>query len=210
MKDIILIGGGGHCRSCIEVIEQRQDFNIIGILDSFDKIGLKVLGYPIVGIDDDISDFEDRDVSFLVTIGQIKTNNVRKNMYEKLMVRNLKLATIASPYAIISKFSSVGMGTILMHNVILNSNSSIGENCIINTKALIEHDCKIGNHTHISTGTLVNGGCNIGENVFIGSGSVIGHGVTIGDNIIIGAGSLVLKSVIDEGLYIGCPIRRIS
>jgi len=33
MKPIILIGGGGHCLSCIDVIEQTGLYQIIGILD---------------------------------------------------------------------------------------------------------------------------------------------------------------------------------
>ncbi len=209
VKDLILIGGGGHCKACIDVIEKGQEYKIIGILDDFDKIGLEVLGYPVIGCDEDLANFESTGISFLITVGHIKSNKVRKNIYNRLLERNLKLATILSPYAIKSKFSTVGLGTVLMHNVILNSDSNIGENSIINTNALIEHDCKVGNHTHISTGTIVNGGCNIGDNVFIGSGSVIVQGVTIADNIIIGAGSLVLKSIYYEGVYVGSPVNKI-
>ena len=44
-KEIILIGGGGHCKSCIDVIESTNDFSIAGIIDSKDKIGDSILGY---------------------------------------------------------------------------------------------------------------------------------------------------------------------
>ena len=33
MKEIILIGGGGHCKSVIDVIEQEGKFKIVGIVD---------------------------------------------------------------------------------------------------------------------------------------------------------------------------------
>ena len=36
--DIILIGGGGHCVSVIDVIENENKFKIKGILDSNTKI----------------------------------------------------------------------------------------------------------------------------------------------------------------------------
>ncbi|HQB08035.1 MAG TPA: acetyltransferase, partial [Rectinema sp.] len=39
MKDIILIGGGGHCRSVIDVIELGNEFRIIGIIDKEENIG---------------------------------------------------------------------------------------------------------------------------------------------------------------------------
>ena len=38
-KQIILIGGGGHCKSCIDVIESTNEFSIAGIVDTKDKIG---------------------------------------------------------------------------------------------------------------------------------------------------------------------------
>lgn len=209
-KDLILIGGGGHCKSCIDVIEQGDDYKIVGILDTIDKVGSNVLGYPIVGADENILNYEREEVFFLITVGHIKSNKVRKNIYLRLVERNLNIGTVISPFAIKSKYSSAGVGTIIMHHVILNSDSYIGENCIINSKALIEHDCKIGNHTHISTGVIINGGCTVGDNVFIGSRTVIAQGVTIGDNITIGAGSLVLKSIYTEGVYIGSPIHKIA
>lgn len=36
---IILIGGGGHCHSVIDVIEQENRFNIAGIIDKKEHIG---------------------------------------------------------------------------------------------------------------------------------------------------------------------------
>jgi hypothetical protein len=44
---IILVGGGGHCHSCIDVIEQEGKFEIAGIVDAI-KGGEKVLGYPVL------------------------------------------------------------------------------------------------------------------------------------------------------------------
>ena len=32
-EEIILIGGGGHCKSCIDVIEQEGKYQIAGIVD---------------------------------------------------------------------------------------------------------------------------------------------------------------------------------
>ena len=52
-EQIILIGGGGHCKSCIDVIEQEGRFEIAGIVEKPDKVGEKVLGYPVIGTDAD-------------------------------------------------------------------------------------------------------------------------------------------------------------
>ncbi len=54
MKEIILIGGGGHCKSVIDVIEQESQFVIVGIVDKSKLIGTDVLGYPVIGSDSDL------------------------------------------------------------------------------------------------------------------------------------------------------------
>ena len=53
IKKLILVGGGGHCKSVIDVAESAG-FNIIGILDTSDNVGKKVLNYKIIGTDIDI------------------------------------------------------------------------------------------------------------------------------------------------------------
>ena len=37
MKKIILIGGGGHCKSCIDVIEIEKKYKIEGIFEKKKK-----------------------------------------------------------------------------------------------------------------------------------------------------------------------------
>ena len=56
MKKIVLIGGGGHCKSVIDVIEQEGKFKIIGIVDKPEFLGNKVLGYSIIGSDDNLKE----------------------------------------------------------------------------------------------------------------------------------------------------------
>ena len=57
MKEIILIGGGGHCKSVIDVIEQEAQFLITGIVDNSELIGTDILGYPVIGSDLDLRNF---------------------------------------------------------------------------------------------------------------------------------------------------------
>ena len=50
MKEIILISGGGHCKSVIDVIERQNLYKIAGIVDKKELIGSKVLDYEIIGV----------------------------------------------------------------------------------------------------------------------------------------------------------------
>lgn len=190
-EKIILIGGGGHCKSCIDVIETEGKYSIAGIVDVKEKIGEKILGYKIIGSDDDIPVLIKQYKNVIVTIGQITSPENRIRVFKILEEYIAILPIIVSPYAYVSKHAKIGKGTMIFHNVVINAGAQIGENCIINTKALIEHDAAIGNHCHISTGAIVNGDVKIGNGVFYGSGAVSKQGVEIPDYSFIKANSIV-------------------
>jgi sugar O-acyltransferase (sialic acid O-acetyltransferase NeuD family) len=209
-EQIILIGGGGHCKSCIDVIEQGQKFEIVGILDLSEKYGQKILGYKIIGNDEDIPKFAKQGFSFLISIGQIAYPKLRIKLFKIIKDNGGNLPVIISPYAYISRHSRIGKGVIIMHNAIINANVVIGENCIINNKALIEHDVEIESNVHISTNTTINGECKIGENCLIGSSSILNHTIKIASNTIIGSGAVVTKDIIESGVYVGIPVKKIK
>lgn len=210
MEEIVLIGGGGHCKACIDVIEAEGKFRIVGIVDMPEKAGEKVLGYKIFAIDSDLPGLVKEYKNFLITIGHMKDPTKRIAKYEYLKELGASLPVIASPNAYISKHATIANGTILMHNAFINSNARIGENCILNTGAIIEHDSVVRDNCHISTGALVNGECEIGESVFIGSGCVLVNNIKIAGNTVIGAGSVVIKPITKAGTYAGNPAKKMK
>lgn len=202
-KNLILVGGGGHCKSVIDVAE-AAGFHIKGILDIPENVGNTVLGYNIIGSDDQIASFVN-DVMFIVTIGHIKDASLRIKLHQKIVEAGGTLAKIVAPTAHVSKYASLGEGTVVLHNAIVNADAIIGRGCIINTFANIEHDVKIGNYCHISTGAMINGNCVVGNETFLGSQSVMVNGTEITEGCVIGAGSLVRKSIKQKGVYSGSP-----
>lgn len=191
MKKILLIGGGGHCRSVIDVIEHEAKFKIVGILDRPELLDTKVLGYPVIGSDSDIENLAKKYDYALITIGQIKSHSSRFKLYNLAIKAGFTLPSIISPTSHVSKYSKIGNGTIIMHNAVINTNTIIGNNCIINTKALIEHDCSISSHCHISTNATINGGVKIGPKCFVGSNATTKNNIIIKENSFIKAGSIV-------------------
>ena len=190
-KAIVLVGGGGHCKSCIDVIEALDTFRIEGILDVASKVGEKILGYPIIGTDLDIPKLIKESVSFLITTGDIGNSEKRVALFNKVVKQGGVLPVIISPDAYVSKHAKIGSGTIIMHKAMVNASADVGHNCIINTNALIEHDAVIGDHCHISTGSIVNGGTVIGSCSFFGSGAVSKQYISISANAYIKANSIV-------------------
>ena len=191
MKDIILIGGGGHCKSVIDVIEQEGKFKIAGIVDKPELLDSKVLGYSVIGNDSDLSSLVKKYQCALITVGQIKSPDLRIKLFSLANKVGFFLPSIISPRAYVSKHAVVGKGTIVMHDVLINTNAKIGDNCIINTKSIVEHGSNIGDHCHISTNAVINGDVVVGSGSFIGSGAVTKEGIRINDNFFAKAGSII-------------------
>ncbi len=207
---IILIGGGGHCKAVIDVLELENKYKIAGIIDTPDKFGQKVLDYEIIGSDNDISNLAETYKYFFITIGHIKSSALRTNLFDIVKKAGGEFPIIISPNAYVSKYAKIGNGTIIMHHSIINADTKIGKNCIVNNKALIEHDCKIGDNCHISTNAVANGGVTIKDNCFIGSCSVTKEYISICSNTTIGAGAVVTKNITESGFYVGSPARKIK
>ena len=191
MKNIILIGGGGHCKSVIDVIEQEGRFEIVGIVDKPKLLGSNVLGYSVIGSDFDLDSLAKKYQYALITVGQIKSPDLRVELFSLASKAGFLLPSIISPRAYVSKHAIVGKGAIVMHDALINANAKIGENCIINSKALIEHDVVVENHCHISTGSIINGGTVVELGCFIGSGVITKESIIIKQNSFIKAGTIV-------------------
>lgn len=176
-KPLILVGGGGHCKSVIDVAE-GVGYTILGILDKPEEVGMHVFDYEVIGTDADMVKYADK-AEFIVTVGQIKSPDLRIKLHQMLADAGCKLATIIAPTAHVSRYATVGEGTVVMHQAVVNDNAHIGKGCIINTFANIEHNVHIGDYCHISTGSMINGGAVVADSTFIGSQSVVNQCVKI-------------------------------
>lgn len=191
MQDILIIGGGGHCKSVIDVIESTGKYKIYGIIDIKEKVGQKVLDYKIIGTDDDLEKYRNDIELAFIAIGFINSVELRIKIYNKLKQLNFKLPVIISPLAYVSKHSFIDEGTIVMHYAVINAGAKVGKNCIINTKSIIEHDAIIEDFCHISTGAIINGGVIVGKSSFIGSNATTKQYIKIPEHSFIKAGTVV-------------------
>jgi sugar O-acyltransferase (sialic acid O-acetyltransferase NeuD family) len=193
MKKVILVGGGGHCKSCIDVIENENRYKIVGVIDKKKKKKF-LLDYKIFTENYLNKKLSKNNYAF-ITVGHIKNYEIRVKLFNKLKDLGFKIPLIISPLAYISKHAAIGQGTIVMHGAIVNAGAVIGNNCIINTNSLIEHDVVIGDHVHVSTEATINGGVIIESKVFVGSRSIIKDNISIGEGSIVGAGLYIKKNL---------------
>lgn len=189
---IILVGAGGHARSCIDVIEQEARFVIAGLVGTAEEVGSTVLGHDVMGCDTELLELARATGRALIAIGQIRSAQLRESVFDRLEADGCELPVIVSPKGYVSRHASIGAGSIVMHGAIVNSGAVIGRNCIINSQALVEHDAVVGDHCHIATGAILNGGVKVGARSFVGSGSSIRQGIVVGERCLVGMGQRVV------------------
>jgi sugar O-acyltransferase (sialic acid O-acetyltransferase NeuD family) len=182
---------------CVDVVECEARFSIVGLVGLPHEVGTRILGYPVLGTDEDLSGLLTPYPNVIVTAGQIKTPDLRIRLFDMLHRSGRTLPTIVSPRAYVSPHATVGAGSIVMHGAVVNAGAAIGRNCIINSQALVEHDAVIGDHCHISTAAVINGGVQVGPGTFVGSNSSVRESAAIGARCVIGMGQRVLADCSD-------------
>lgn len=200
---LILIGAGGHAHSCIDIIEQCDDYTIAGLVGLPEEIHARHFGYSVIATDDDLQKLVNEYQYAIVTAGQIQTADIRIRLYEQAEKVGFKLPTIVAPSANVSQHATIGAGTMVMHGAMINAGAKVGVNCIINTSSLVEHDVKIEDHCHLSTGAILNGDVVVGAGSFVGSGSIIKEGVSLGDNCVVGMGLSVRNNLEANTRFVG-------
>ncbi len=198
-KKINLYGASGHAKVVLECILSSGIFNVGKIYDDNKSIS-QLLDYEVAHT----SKISEK-TNFIISIGN---NQTRKKIAQQY---NLNFTeAIVHPKAIVSNFSVLGKGTVIMPLVVVNPSVEIGEHVIINTGAIVEHDCIINNFCHISPSATLAGGVVVGEATHIGTGAVVLPGINIGKNCTIGAGAVVTKNIPDNCTAVGIPAKPIK
>lgn len=206
MKKVLLIGGGAHCASVIDTINQQATYEAVGILDIPEKQGGYSLNVPIIGTDSDMIKYFNLGIQYaFITIGSI---TVRQKLVSEAKRIGFEFPIIIDPSSIVSKHTQIGAGTFIGKGAILNNTVTVGEHAIINTGSIVEHDGRIGNFAHIAPGATLSGNVRVGNCSHIGTNATIIQNVVIGDNTLIGAGSVVLRDVASGKKAYGNPCKE--
>lgn len=209
MEKIVLLGGGGHAKVLIDLVNAFGNYEIVGIVDAQIDVGVSVSGVTVLGNDRILSELYEKGlINACIAVGSVGDNSKRKALYEKVKNAGFLIPALIHPSAVISGKAQIREGAQIMAGAIVQTDSIIGENTIVNTGAIVEHDCTVGNHVHICPGAVLSGGCLIGEGAFIGAGATVLQGIKIGRNSIVSAGAVVIKDVIDNTTVIGIPAKR--
>lgn len=211
MKKLLLIGGGGHCRSVLDSVRRIGAWDEIGIIDN--KQREAVSGIPIVGADEDMEALWTKGWrEAFVSIGSIGIEDavLRRMRYQDAKRIGFSFPYIVDPTAVIAEDVNINEGVYVGKQAVINAGAHIEECAIINTGAVLEHGCQIGGFCHISTGAILCGSVCVGEQTHVGAGAVVRQGLTIGRNALIGIGSVVVKDIPDAVKAYGNPCKEVE
>jgi sugar O-acyltransferase (sialic acid O-acetyltransferase NeuD family) len=198
--ELYIYGASGHGKVVLDVAT-RLGYKIKGFIDD-NRNKKNCLDFPVYHL----SEIENFNVEIALGIGN---NKIREIIYEKVLSKGLKIATLIDINAIVSKYACVNDGTVIFPGAVVNSSAYIGKGVIINTGAIIEHDCIINEFAHISPNAALAGGVKVGKYSQIGIGACVKQNITIGNNAIVGVGAVIVKDVPDNVVVVGNPGRII-
>jgi sugar O-acyltransferase (sialic acid O-acetyltransferase NeuD family) len=193
-NDVILYGASGHCKVIIDILD-CSNRSIKAIIDDNPKITTILEKGVFHSSKVAVQPYD----SVILTIGN---NKVRKKLANQIKA---SFTSAIHPKAMISNYSKISNGTVVMMGVIVNSDAVIGRHCIINSNAVVEHDCTIEDYVHISPNAALAGGVFVGEGSQVGIGAVVIQNVRIGKWCVIGAGAIIIKDVPDFAVVVGNP-----
>ncbi len=211
MKKLVLIGGGGHCKSVLDTALRSGEYSEIVITDSRIAAGTEIFGHRVVGTDEILPNLVEQGYEYaFITVGSITDSSLRTKLASRAKALGFIFPIIVDPSAVISDYAHIGDGTFIGKNAMVNADAIVGEHCIINTGCIIEHECQVGDFTHISIGTVLCGNVSVGKGCFIGAGVTVIQGLIIGKNTVVGAGAVVSKELPANCTAVGIPAKVIK
>nr|WP_299037614.1 acetyltransferase [uncultured Psychrobacter sp.] len=140
----------------------------------------------------------------IVAIGN---NKIRQQKLQQLDSAGAKIITLIHPSATVSRYTRIGLGSVIVAGAVINPDCIIGSGSIINTCSSVGHDCILGDAVHICPGARLAGGSEVNDRAWIGVGSSVRQLITIGSDAIVGAGAAVVQDVLPNITVVGVPAR---
>jgi len=212
LKDIVIIGAGGHAKEIAFLIDainlEQSTWNLLGFIEKEpSEIGRMNGRYSVVADESFFKTFQN-ELNVVVAIGN--PQKVR-SIYSGLMKEfpNLKFPNLIHPSINIDpRDLSLEIGNIICAGNIFTTDISIGSFNCLNRACNISHDVKIGDFCTINPGANISGGVNIQDACLIGTGSTILQYLTVGESSIVGAGAVVIKDVLPKTMVVGVPAKE--
>lgn len=203
MKDIIIIGAGGHGTE-IAWLARRCNRNIRGFLDdTFEKQGTVIASVKVLGLIETVDSYQD--CEFIIAIGSPRK---RKAIVDKYFQSNFyNFATLIDPSAIIGENVLVGKGTVLCAGSIVSIDVKIGEHCLVNVNASISHGSILNDFVSLAPNVSISGDVYLHKYVEVGANAVIREKLLVNNGAVVGMGGVVISDIEENHIVVGNPAK---
>lgn len=210
MEDIVIVGSSGLAKEIAFLIEDINknniQWNFKGFVDNCK--GKKIGKYTVVMNDDELLNFKN-EINVIIGIGFPELLKKLANKFscnKKLIFPNIIHPNCIGDWDRIE----FGKGNVLTAGNILTTDIKIGSFNIFNLNGTIGHDATIGNFNVLNPTNNISGNVVIKDEILIGTGVQILQNLKISESVIIGASSVVTRDILESGVYVGAPAKRIK
>ena len=154
--------------------------------------------------------WRDSDIHFIYSVHRLKD---MWQSYQRLMrweIPRERFATLVHPQAFVSRFATLGAGTVVWQFATVQNNATIGDLCSIRAGASIGHDCQVGEFTYIGPKATLSGFAKTATGVYVAPNAAIGIDVSLEKFATVGMCAAVNKDVREYELAQGNPARIIG
>lgn len=209
MKNIVIVGSGGCAKEVAFLIEDinkiQNEWNFLGYINEKNKISNGK--YQIFQNDEWLLNCKEE----IYCVFGVGNPSLIKKLYEKFSQnQNIHFPNLIHP-TVIGDWEriKIGKGNIICAGNIFTTDIEIGSFNIFNLSCTIAHDSIIGSFNVINSTVNISGGVKLNNEILIGTGAQILQYLEIVDKSIIGAGAVLTKSITEQGIYVGCPAKKL-
>lgn len=201
---VVIFGTGGFAREVACVLHDLGRGDKIAAFHEPDEVHepRKLLGVPVRPQ----SMFDSAKHSAVIGIGNPA---IREKVVGELPPETV-YDTIIHPTAVMSEWVQVGAGSVICAGCVLTCQISIGKHCHINLNTTVGHDCTFGDFCTVAPGTNISGNCAFGNRVDVGTQASFRQHLRICDDAVIGMGTVVVKDIVEVGIYMGVPAKKVG
>lgn len=200
---LAILGASGHGKVLADIAELTGWNNIVFFDDAWPEKKNNGI-WQVIGNTQMLLNNLKNYQGVIVAIGN---NEIRQKKLQQLDSAGAKIITLIHPSSTVSRYTQIGLGSVIVAGAVINPDCVIGSGTIINTCSSVGHDCTLGDAVHICPGARLAGGTEVDDRAWIGVGSSVRQLIRVGADAVVGAGSVVVKNVRAGTVVVGNPAK---
>lgn len=149
--NLLIVGAGGHGRCCLDIARDMNVFDEIAFLDD-NNVNEVSNDCNVIGSIDEMSSYYPEYTNIFIAVGN---NKFRSKLMLQAQEIGYALPVLKHSTSVVSKYASIGNGSVVFPNTVIEANAKIGKGNIVSSGAIIDHDAIIGDYCHVNAGAII-------------------------------------------------------